>query len=42
MLNREIQRSRYVRMRRTVDGAPVKQPLGISAVRGDVSAIIDL
>lgn len=26
MLNREIRRSRCVRMRRTADGAPVKQP----------------
>jgi hypothetical protein len=42
MLDREKQRSRYVRVCMIVGGAPFRQPLGISADRSYVSAIVDL
>ena len=42
VLAREIRASRYVKGRTTADGAPVRQTLGISAVKGYVAAITDL
>ena len=42
VLDREIRPSRYKKGRRTADGAPVKQTLGISAVKTYVAAIVDL
>jgi hypothetical protein len=42
VLTREIWASRYVKGRTTADGAPVRQTLGISAVKAYVAAIVDL
>jgi hypothetical protein len=42
VLGREIRASRYTKARTTADGAPVRQTLGISAVKGYVAAIVDL
>jgi len=42
VLTREIRRSRYVKKRTAADGAPVRQTLGASAVKGYVAAITDL
>ena len=42
VLAREIRASRYVKGRTTADGAPVRQTLGVSAVKAYVAAIIDL
>jgi len=42
VLVREIRASRYVKGRTTADGAPARQTLGISAVKGYVAAIVDL
>lgn len=42
VLGREIWASRYTKWRTTADGAPVRQTLGISAVKGYVAAIVDL
>ena len=42
VLAREIRASRYVRGRTTADGAPVRQTLGISAVKAYVAAVVDL
>ena len=42
VLGREIRTSRYTKWRTTVDGASVRQTLGISAVKGYVAAIVDL
>jgi hypothetical protein len=42
VLGREIRASRYTKWRTTADGAPVRQTLGISAVKGYVAAIVDL
>jgi hypothetical protein len=38
----DIRASRYVGKRTDADGGPVKQTLGISAVKGYVAAIVDL
>jgi hypothetical protein len=42
VLGREIRASRYTKARTTADGVPVRQTLGISAVKGYVAAIVDL
>lgn len=42
VLNRAIRHSRYVKKREDADGVPVKQTLGIDAIRSYVAAIIDL
>ena len=42
VLTREIRCSRYVQKRTAADGAPVRQTLGVSAVKGYVAAITDL
>jgi hypothetical protein len=42
VLGREIKPSRYVRKRTTEDGKEIRQTLGRSAVRGYVSAVVDL
>ena len=42
VLAREIRASRYVKGRTTADGVPVRQTLGISAVKAYVAAIVDL
>jgi hypothetical protein len=38
----EIRASRYTKGRTTADGAPVRQTLGMSAVKSYVAAIVDL
>jgi hypothetical protein len=42
VLAREIRASRYTKARTTADGAPVRQTLGMSAVKSYVAAIVDL
>jgi hypothetical protein len=42
VLAREIRALRYVKGRMTADGAPVRQMLGIRAVKGYVAATVDL
>jgi hypothetical protein len=42
VLAREIRASRYVKGRTTANGAPVRQTLGINAVKTYVAAIVDL
>ena len=42
VLAREIRGSRYTKRRATTDGIPIQQTLGISAVKGYVTAIVDL
>jgi hypothetical protein len=42
VLRREIRRSRYTTKRTDAGGVPVKQTLGISAIKGYVAAITDL
>ena len=42
VLTREVRYSRYVQKRTAADGAPVRQTLGVSAVKGYVAAITDL
>lgn len=42
LLARGIRASRYVKKRADVDGGPVKQTLGTSAIKGYVAAIVDL
>ena len=39
VLDREIRASRYTKWRTTADGAPVRQTLGISAVKGYVANV---
>jgi len=41
VLNREIRQSRYKKHHTTMDGATIKQTVGLSAVKGYVSAIAD-
>jgi hypothetical protein len=41
-LAREIRASRYTKGRTTADSTPVRQTLGISAIKGYVAAIVDL
>jgi hypothetical protein len=42
VLAREIRASRYVKGWTTADGVPVRQTLGISAVKGYIAVIVDL
>ena len=42
MLTREIRGSRYVKMRTNAEGVPIKQTLGISAIKGYIVAVVDL
>jgi hypothetical protein len=42
VLAREIRRSRYVKTRKDAEGVPIKQTLGISAIKGYIAVIVDL
>ena len=42
VLDQEIRTSRYKKGRTGADGAPVRQTLGMSAVKAYVAAIVDL